>query len=77
MIQVSKLIVWCLNPKSETMNYLKKLLKSIDTYYHPSNEGSWTGLLGDFLLILCTRYSKRIKKETLQNNIRLNVNLLN
>lgn len=63
MIQVSKLIVWMISPENNTLKYLKKLIKSIDSYFHPSNEGNWTGILGDFLLILCTRFSKRLKKE--------------
>eukprot|EP01080_Neovahlkampfia_damariscottae_P004215 gene4215-7552_t len=63
MIQVSKLIIWMISPENNTLDYLKKLIKSIDSYFHPSNEGNWTGILGDFLLILCTRFAKRLKKE--------------
>lgn len=63
MTDMAKLIVWLISPKSETFGYFQKLLKSIEFYFHPSNEGPWTQHLGDFLLILCNKFVKRVKKE--------------
>lgn len=63
MTDMAKLIVWLFSPKSQSFSFFQKLLKSIEFYYHPSNEGTWTQNLGDFLLVLCSKFVKRAKKE--------------
>lgn len=65
MASCAKLIVWLLSPGSKASLYLKKLLKSVESYYHPSNDGSWTTHLSDFLLVLCARFAKRLQKGIL------------
>lgn len=58
----AKFIIWTLSPEGTTMDRLKKLLRSTESYYHPSNEGSWTGPIGDFLLVLCSIFGNRLNK---------------
>lgn len=53
------------------MKHVQQLIKSIDSFYHPSNEGVWTGPLGDFMLVLCMKFAKRWEWErrTSSNNV--------
>jgi proteasome activator subunit 4 len=44
-----------------TLAHLKKFLQSLASFYHPSNEGAWTSPLADFLLVLCSKFSRRIE----------------
>lgn len=58
------LIVWMMSPKCpEAMDYLKKLFKSIESYYHPSNGGNWSNVLGVFLQSLCKGIARRVLNE--------------
>jgi proteasome activator subunit 4 len=67
----AQLIVWMIHGRAEnengassaTLSHLKKFLQSLASFYHPSNEGSWTSPLADFLLVLCSKFSKRIETE--------------
>lgn len=62
MDDMAKLIVWLL-PDSECMMYLRKLIKSIESYYYPSNSGSWSSHLVRFLTALSTTIARRLYKE--------------
>jgi proteasome activator subunit 4 len=58
------LIAWILSPQCpEAMNFLKKLFKSIESYYHPSNGGNWSSGLGIFLQSLCKGIARRALLE--------------
>jgi hypothetical protein len=60
---MARIIIWMINKNNQTLKHLKELFQSIETFYHPSNEGSWTGPLSEFLLILSNRFSDRYKRE--------------
>lgn len=59
----SKLIIYILHKKSNTMNLLKKLLNSIEFYYHPSNSGNYSSGLIVWLSGLSKNFAKRFKIE--------------
>jgi len=59
----AKLIVWMLSKNNSAMKLLKQLIKSISNFFQPSNEGQWTTKCADFLLILCTKFGKRLDIE--------------
>jgi proteasome activator subunit 4 len=52
-----------LNDESSIMSSLEGLLDSIDTFFHPSNQGSWTGMLGQLTLYLTDIFVSRWNRE--------------
>lgn len=63
MVFIGKCIIGMLSPLSSCQNYLSQLVTYIEPYYHPSNNGDWTGRLGRLLKILCTSFTSRVSKE--------------
>lgn len=45
------------------MDYLRRLLMILRTYFYPSNSGRYSGRLGVFVRFLCSTFSKRIGFE--------------
>jgi proteasome activator subunit 4 len=57
-------IIWMMSPKCpDALDLLKKLFQSIESYYHPSNGGNWSGGLGLFLQALCKALARRALNE--------------
>ncbi|KAK5996591.1 Proteasome activator complex subunit 4-like protein [Cladobotryum mycophilum] len=60
---VSSLSPICLEHDNSIMSGLEGLMESIDTFFHPSNQGSWTGLLGQLTLFLTDAFVSRWNRE--------------
>ncbi|RDA85493.1 hypothetical protein CP532_0010, partial [Ophiocordyceps camponoti-leonardi (nom. inval.)] len=65
---MARLITSCLSPaclahEDSTMSSLEGLIESIDTFFHPSNQGSWSNLLGQFVLYLTDGFVSRWNRE--------------
>lgn len=65
---IARLIVYslspqCLDEESSIMASLEGLLEAVDTFYHPSNAGSWTTFLGQFTLYLTDIFVSRWNRE--------------
>ncbi|KAL9658080.1 hypothetical protein ABK040_012994 [Willaertia magna] len=71
LANAAKMIVWLISKNNSTLRFLKQLIKSISNFYQPSNEGSWTTKCADFLLILCTKFGKRLDLERGMKNKRI------
>eukprot|EP01080_Neovahlkampfia_damariscottae_P012166 gene12166-5656_t len=64
MVCSSRLIIWMLDEKKNNVfKLLKKLIHSIEIYFQPSNTGQWSGNIGRWLVVLCSEFANRIKKE--------------
>ncbi|PHH71070.1 hypothetical protein CDD80_5542 [Ophiocordyceps camponoti-rufipedis] len=53
----------CLEHPDSIMSSLEGLIESIDTFFHPSNQGSWSNLLGQFVLYLTDGFVSRWNRE--------------
>ncbi|RSL86860.1 hypothetical protein CEP52_015699 [Fusarium oligoseptatum] len=65
---ISRLIVSSLSPASlqgddSIMTSLEGFMESIDTFFHPSNQGSWTTMLGQLTLYLTEAFVSRWNRE--------------
>lgn len=65
---VARLIVNSLSPKAAENNEsmlsnLEGLLESVDTFFHPSNQGSWTTFLAQLTLFLTDAFASRWNRE--------------
>ncbi|ROT36446.1 hypothetical protein SODALDRAFT_335545 [Sodiomyces alkalinus F11] len=65
---IARLIVYslspqCLDEESSIIASLEGLLEAVDTFYHPSNAGSWTTFLGQFTLYLTDIFVSRWNRE--------------
>ena len=60
---VSSLSPLCLESNDSVMSSLEGLVESIDTFFHPSNQGSWTTMLGQITLFLTDAFVSRWNKE--------------
>lgn len=65
---MARLIISCLSPscmehEESTMSSLEGLMESIDTFFHPSNQGAWTTMLGQFVLYLTDGFVSRWNRE--------------
>jgi len=58
-----RVIVYTIKKDTDTLKYLKNLIFSIKSFYHPSNIGGWTPSLSRFLQSLCYEVTKRVKLE--------------
>ena len=45
------------------MPFVRRLMRSIENFYHPSNEGHWSRPLGQLLKSLCEYFARRLGKE--------------
>ena len=62
MSRAAKLVIRLLDIP-ETMPCLVRFLRTIRTFFHPSNTGYWSSPLGIFLGRLCTSLAKRVGAE--------------
>ncbi|KAH6843209.1 hypothetical protein B0I37DRAFT_214663 [Chaetomium sp. MPI-CAGE-AT-0009] len=53
----------CLNQESSILANLEGLMESIDTFFHPSNQGSWTGFLAQLTYFLTDIFVSRWNRE--------------
>ncbi|TDZ15375.1 Proteasome activator complex subunit 4 [Colletotrichum orbiculare MAFF 240422] len=53
----------CLDQENSILASLEGLLEAIDTFYHPSNVGSWTTFLGQFTVYLTDIFVSRWNRE--------------
>ncbi|PHH59714.1 hypothetical protein CDD81_2632 [Ophiocordyceps australis] len=60
---VSGLSPACMDHRDSTMSNLEGLIESIDTFFHPSNQGNWTAMLGQFVLHLTDAFVSRWNRE--------------
>ncbi|OAA48355.1 hypothetical protein BBO_02624 [Beauveria brongniartii RCEF 3172] len=60
---VSSLSPACSGEKDSVMSTLEGLMESIDTFFHPSNQGAWTSLLGQLTLFLTDAFVSRWNRE--------------
>ncbi|KAI1200137.1 hypothetical protein F5X97DRAFT_101592 [Nemania serpens] len=60
---VSSLSPHCLDKDSSILNSLEGLMESVDTFFHPSNHGSWTRMLSQLTYYLSELFVSRWSKE--------------
>ncbi|KAI1822094.1 hypothetical protein F4861DRAFT_421266 [Xylaria intraflava] len=60
---VSSLSPHCLDKESSILNSLEGLMESVDTFFHPSNHGSWTRMLSQLTYYLSELFVARWNKE--------------
>lgn len=60
---VSSLSPACLGKEDSVMSTLEGLIESIDTFFHPSNQGTWSTLLGQLTLFLTDAFVSRWNRE--------------
>jgi proteasome activator subunit 4 len=53
----------CLEHESSILANLEGLMESIDTFFHPSNQGSWTGFLAQLTFYLTDNFVSRWNRE--------------
>jgi proteasome activator subunit 4 len=53
----------CLKEESSILANLEGLMESIDTFFHPSNQGSWTGFLAQLTYYLTDNFVSRWNRE--------------
>ncbi|TPX14528.1 uncharacterized protein E0L32_005220 [Thyridium curvatum] len=53
----------CLDQESSIMNNLEGLMESIDTFFHPSNQGAWTNFLAQLTFYLTDIFVSRWNRE--------------
>lgn len=53
----------CLKGENTVMTNLEGLIESIDTFFHPSNQGSWTNFLAQFVFFLTHGFVSRWNRE--------------
>ncbi|KJE97899.1 proteasome activator subunit 4 [Capsaspora owczarzaki ATCC 30864] len=62
-VDTSRWIVGAMRPDGAILDRLESLLQSIETYYHPSNNGAWSDGLSVFLHRLADTFSSRYAQE--------------
>ena len=60
---VSSLSPSCMEQDDSIMASLEGLMQSIDTFFHPSNQGSWTNMLGQLTMYLTDAFVSRWNRE--------------
>ncbi|KAI1419849.1 hypothetical protein F5Y12DRAFT_720247 [Xylaria sp. FL1777] len=60
---VSSISPHCLEKESSILNSLEGLMESVDTFFHPSNHGSWTRMLSQLTYYLSELFVSRWCKE--------------
>ncbi|KAK3395044.1 hypothetical protein B0H63DRAFT_63713 [Podospora didyma] len=53
----------CLNQESSILTSLEGLMESIDTFFHPSNQGAWTSFLAQLTFFLTDIFVSRWNRE--------------
>ncbi|XP_047336646.1 proteasome activator subunit 4-like isoform X2 [Impatiens glandulifera] len=72
---IAKSIVYLLKPGSSSWQQFEKMVNLLEQYYHPSNGGRWTHSLARFLFHLVTVFQKRLQKEQLGENDKIQAEL--
>lgn len=68
---ISSFVVWIINSmgsSSTTQDHLCKLFKALESFYHPSNSGRYSGKLQRFLYNLPKEMIKRLHRERFPKN---------
>lgn len=60
---VHSLSPMCLKGDNSVMSNLEGLIESVDTFFHPSNQGSWTNFLAQFVFFLTHGFVSRWNRE--------------
>lgn len=60
--KIGKLIANLLSPQRKTQEYLDQFMRSIASYYHPSNGGAWSGKLAALTLGLAKSFAMRVAR---------------
>ncbi|RYO98224.1 hypothetical protein DL764_007152 [Monosporascus ibericus] len=60
---VNSLSPHCLDKEGSVLNGLEGLMESVDTFFHPSNQGSWTNMLAQLTFYLTELFVSRWNKE--------------
>lgn len=60
---VSSLSPHCLDKDNSILNSLEGLMESVDTFFHPSNQGSWTKMLAQLTYYLTELFVSRWNRE--------------
>lgn len=65
MMAMASMIVYSMTPGAECVvqKHLALLLQMIESFYHPSNAGSWSARLAQFMGALCGAFVGRLKLE--------------
>ncbi len=53
----------CLTRENSVLSDLEGLMESIDTFFHPSNQGSWTAFLSQLTFFLTDIFVSRWNRE--------------
>ena len=53
----------CINQENSILSNLEGLMESIDTFFHPSNQGSWTSFLAQLTFFLTDIFVSRWNRE--------------
>ncbi|PFX25214.1 Proteasome activator complex subunit 4B [Stylophora pistillata] len=68
---ISSFVVWIVNSmggSSTTQDHLCKLFKALESFYHPSNSGRYSGKLQRFLYNLPKEMIRRLRRERISKN---------
>ncbi|KAI1319818.1 hypothetical protein F5Y16DRAFT_93876 [Xylariaceae sp. FL0255] len=60
---VSSLSPFCIDAESSILKSLEGLMESVDTFFHPSNNGAWTRMLAQLTYYLSELFVSRWNKE--------------
>lgn len=60
---VSSLSPACLEKEESILSTLEGFMECIDTFFHPSNQGQWTAMLGQLTLFLTDAFVSRWNRE--------------
>eukprot|EP00127_Corallochytrium_limacisporum_P005109 Clim_evm15s199 gene=Clim_evmTU15s199 len=60
---IGDLIVNMMTPDGVVQKHLNELLRSVESFFHPSNSGSWTRSLSHLLMNLTGSFARRLMKE--------------
>ncbi|XXG96186.1 Proteasome activator BLM10 [Hypoxylon texense] len=60
---ISSLSPLCLDKDNSILNSLEGLMESVDTFFHPSNQGSWTKMLAQLTYYLTELFVSRWNRE--------------
>ncbi|KAI2618536.1 hypothetical protein GGS26DRAFT_380097 [Hypomontagnella submonticulosa] len=60
---ISSLSPHCLDKDNSILNSLEGLMESVDTFFHPSNQGSWTKMLAQLTYYLSELFVSRWNRE--------------
>jgi len=64
----AKTIIHIMSPKNSAFTTLKQTMATLESYYHPSNSGSWTEDLALILLNFSFQYNQRVANEKKENS---------